>query len=78
MKVRRMTKMEFNKARLNGMVSLLIYLIDALLVTAFVSCIVTGRSSAVTKVFMIETFVMAGIGFVLVMRAGKYIDEEDE
>lgn len=69
--------MEYEKARLNGAVSLIIYLIDVLLVTAFVSCIVTGRSSAVTKVFMIETFVMAAIGFVLVMRAGKY-DEEDE
>lgn len=70
--------MEFEKARLNGAVSLIIYLIDVLLVMIFVSCIVTGRSSAVTKVFMIETFVIAAIGFVLVMRAGKYIDEENE
>jgi hypothetical protein len=70
--------MEYEKARLNGAVSLIIYLIDVLLVTAFISCLITGNSSAVTKVFMIETFVMAAIGFVLVMRAGKYIDEEDE
>ena len=70
--------MKYNKARLSGAVSLIIYLIDVLLVTIFISCIVTGRSSAVTKVFMIETFVMAAIGFVLVMRAGRYIDEEAE
>ncbi len=69
--------MEYNKARLNGAVSLIIYLIDVLLVAIFISCILTGNSSAVTKVFMIETFVMAGIGFVLVMRAGKYIDEDE-
>lgn len=69
--------MEFEKARLDGAVSLIIALIDVLLVTAFISRIVTG-SSAVTKVFIIETFVMAAIGFVLVMRAGKYIDNESE
>ena len=70
--------MENNKARLNGAVSLIIYLIDILLVTIFISCLIAGSSSAVTKVFVIETFAMAGIGFGLVMRAGKYIDEENE
>lgn len=70
--------MEIKKARLNGMVSMIIYLIDVLLVTIFISCLITGNSSTVTKVFIIEIFVMAAIGFVLVMRADKYIDEEDE
>lgn len=70
--------MKYNKARLSGAVSLIIYLIDVLLVAIFISCLITGNSSAVTKLFIIETFVMAGIGFVLVMRAGRYIDEEDE
>lgn len=70
--------MKYNKSRLSGAVSLIIYLIDVLLVTIFISCLITGNSSTVTKVFIIETFVMAGIGFVLVMRAGKYIDEENE
>lgn len=63
--------MKDNKERLDGAVSLIIYLIDVLLVTICISALITGRSSAVTKVFMIETFVMAGIGFVLVMRAGR-------
>ena len=63
---------ETNKARLNGAVSLIIYLIDVLLVTIFISGIITGGSSVITKVFMAEALVMAGIGFVLVMRAGRY------
>lgn len=69
--------MEYEKARLNGALSLIIYLINVLLVAVFTSCAITGSTSIVTKTFIIETFVMAGIGFVLVMRAGKY-DEEDE
>ena len=70
--------MENNKARLNGAVSLIIYLIDVLLVTIFISCIVAGKASAVTQVFFAETVIMAAIGFILVMRAGKYTDEESE
>lgn len=69
--------MENDKDRLSGAVSLIIYLIDVLLMAIFISCLITGNSSTVTKLFIIETFVMAAIGFVLVMRAGKY-DEEDE
>lgn len=68
--------MENDKVRLDGAVSLIIFLIDVLLVTDFVSSIITGNSSTVTKVFIIETFVMALIGFVMIMRSGKY--EEDE
>lgn len=68
--------MKYNKARLSGAVSLIIYLIDVLLVTIFISCLIAGASSAVTKVFVIETFAMAVIGFVMIMRAGRYTDEE--
>lgn len=65
-----------SKARLDGAVDLTILLIDALLVTAFVSDIITGKSSVVTKIFVVEAFAMAVIGFVMIMRAGRYTDEE--
>ena len=68
--------MENDKARLNGAISLIIYLIDVLLVAIFTSCAIAGSTSTVTKVFIIETFVMVGIGFAMILRAGRYDDLE--
>ena len=72
----RRVKMENNKARLNGALSLIIYLINVLLVAVFTSCAIAGSTSIVTKTFIIEIFVMTAIGFVMILRAGRYDDLE--
>ena len=62
---------ENDKTRLSGAISLIIYLIDVLLVAIFTSCAIVGSTSIVTKVFIVEIFVMAVLGFAMILRAGR-------